>query len=369
MKRYFFIILFLIFILLGVSFYKIVQLKKVKFVTAQEKTVKKVVYASGYVKPIHYVIVESEVSGYVKKIYVKEGDWVKKGDLLAELEPRELPSKIAEIEKRLALVEERLRSDSEYLKSLRNEIEIAQSTYHLDEKKLLRRKELYKEGLISRENLEEAERAYRASKEALEKAKNLYVDTIKALKTERETLLKEKEALKEELAKYYVRAPISGKVLKKYVEVGEFVYPIFSENKLFSLGSSEKEILLEVDEEYASLVKEGQKIYLTFDSFPEKVFEGTLTQIIREVDRTKRSFIVKAKLKEEIDLPALATAEGNILIEERKALLIPQKALLPGDIVEIKGRGRVKIKRGERFEDYIEVLSGIRAGEVVRIFE
>lgn len=369
MKRYFFLIFVLVLGILGFLFYQIILNTKDKYVPVQIKTIKKAVYASGYVKPLNYVLIESEVSGYIKKVYVKEGDFVRKGDLLAEIDPSSLPAKISEVEKRLSLVEKRLKPDSEYLKSLRNEIEIARATYLLEEEKLKRRRELFKEGLISKETLDEAERAFKTAEENLRRAKNIYEDTLKVLKTERETLLEQKKALNAELTKYFVRAPISGKILKKYVEEGDFVYPIFSESKLFSLGSSENEIVLEVDEEYSSLVKEGQKVYLTFDSYPDRVFEGVLTQIINEIDRTKRSFIVKARLKEDIFLPALSTAEANIILEEKKAKVIPLKALLEDETVEVKGRGKVKIKTGERIEDYIEVLSGLKVGEEVKVFE
>lgn len=361
--------LLIIFLILSGVFYEGFLKKREKYVPVQERDLKKVVYASGYVKPLNYVLVESEVSGYVRKIYVKEGDWVRKGDLLAEIDPGGLPAKISEIEKRLSLIETRLKPDSEYLKSLKKEIEIAKSTYLLEEEKLKRRKELYKEGLISREALDEAERSFKTAQATLERAKSVYEDTLKVLKTEKSALLEEKRSLSLELSKYYVKAPISGRILKKYVEVGDFVYPIFSESKLFSLGSLENEVILEVDEEYAGLIKEGQRVYLTFDSFSEKVFEGKIAEITGEIDRSKRSFVVKAKVKEKLPLPALATAEANILVEERRAPVIPLKALLEGNKVEVKGRGKVKIKTGERFGDYVEVLSGLRVGEEVKVFE
>ncbi len=369
MKRYYFLIFILVLGVIAFLLYQKIFKRPYKFYPVQIRTVKKAVYASGYVKPLSYLILESQVSGYVKKIYVKEGDFVKKGDLLAEIDPSELPAKISEVEKRLQLVKERLEPDSDYLKSLRNEIEIARATYLLEEEKLKRRRELFKEGLISKEALDEAEKAFKTAEENYKRSKSIYEDTLKVLKTEKVSLLEQKRALTAELAKYYIRAPISGRILKKYVEVGDFVYPIFSESKLFSLGTSENEIVLEVDEEYAGLINEGQRVYLTFDSYPDKVFEGVLTQIIREIDRTKRSFIVKAKLKEDIFLPALTTAEANIIVEERKAKVIPLRALLKDDTVEVKGRGRVKIEVGERFEDYIEVLSGLKVGEEVKVFE
>jgi HlyD family secretion protein len=153
------------------------------------------------------------------------------------------------------------------------------------------------------------------------------------------------------------------------VEEGDFVYPIFSESKLFSLGDKNFEVILEVDEEYAGLIRLGNKAFVTFDSLPDKVFQGEVFQIINEIDRTKRSFIVKVRLQEIPYLPAQATCEANLVIEEKIALVIPEKALLKDSTVFVKGKGKVKVSVGERFGEYVEVLSGLRKGEEVKILE
>jgi HlyD family secretion protein len=333
------------------------------------RPVKKLIYASGYVKPLNYVLIKAEVSGYVKRLYVKEGDYVRKGEILAELEVKGLPSRIAEIEAKLALIEERLRSDSDFQRGLKREIEIAKTNLINEEKKLLRRRELFKEGLLPKESLDEAERSFYNAKDYFERLKNSFEDTLKGLKAEKHALLQQKRALQEEVSKYYVQAPVAGFILKKYVELGDYVNALSGENRLFSLGSSDFEVVLEVDEEYAGLVKEGQKVFLAFDAYPNELFEGEIILVIREVERNKRSFFAKAKLLRPLELPAQATAEANIVLEEREALVIPLKALQKDNTVEVKGRGKVRIQVGEKFGDYVEVISGLKAGEEVRIFE
>ncbi len=369
MKRLYLVILILL--LLGLTFFVLSSRKLFNktYQRVEERPIKKLIYASGYVKPSNYVLIKAEVSGYVKRLYVKEGDYVKKGQILAVLEVKSLPSRVAELDARLALVEERLRGDSEFQKALKREIEIAKTNLLNEEKKLLRRKELYREGLLARESLDEAERSFQNAKDSFERIKNTYADTIRGLRTEKQALLEQKKALQEEVSKYYVRAPISGFVLKKYIDTGDFVNSVFGENRLFSLGTKDFEIVLEVDEEYAGQVKEGQRVYLAFDAYPHTLFEGEIFQVIKEVERNKRSFLAKARLFQYLDLPAQATAEANILLEERKALVIPLKALEHGERVEVKGRGKIQIRTGERFGDYLEVLSGLKTGEEVRVFE
>lgn len=333
------------------------------------KPVKRVIYASGYAKPVDYVLIKAEISGYVNRIYVKEGDLVKKGALLAEIDPRGVPAQLAEVEKRLSLVEERLKPDSDYLMSLQREIEIAERDLHNEEVKFRRREQLFKEGLISKEDLEEASRRFENAKDLLTRLRNRYADTVKALQTEKKSLLEQKRYFSTELKRYLVRAPISGTILKKYVEEGDYVNAFFSENKLFSIGGKEFEVILEIDEEYAGLIKTGQTVFLSFDSYPDRVFEGKVFQILKEVDRSKRSFIAKARVDEFIDLPAQSTVEANILLEERTALVVPLKAVKEDGTVELKGKGSVRVKLGERYGDYVEVLSGVKEGEEVRIFK
>ncbi len=356
-------IIFLLIFIFGV--YE--KFSKKTYQKIKERGVKIVVYASGYVKPKEYLIVKAETSGYIKNLFVKEGDFVKKGEKLAEIEVKGLFPKIQEIEKELSLVEERLKEHSEFQEILRKEIEIAKTNFQQEEKRFLRRKELFQEGLIAKENLEETEKSYKNAKEYYEKLKNNYEDILKELRTRRLILLQQKRTLQEELSKYTVLAPISGYILKRYVERGDYLFP--GESKLFSLGTKEFEILLEVDEEYANLIREKQKVFLSFDTYPTQLFEGEIFQIIKEVDRSKRNFIVKAQTKTFIEVPAFTTVEANILIGEKKIVALPQKALIYGNFVEVKGKGRVKVEIGEQFEEYIEVISGVSPGEEVRVFE
>lgn len=340
---------------------------KADYVTAEERPLKKVIYASGYVKPREYLLLRSEVSGYVRRIYVKEGDVVTKGMPLAELDPRGLPAQVAEIDRKISQIEDRLNPNSDFLSALRREIEIARTNMIDAETKLKRREALFREGLISREDLENARKQFEIMKENYEKLKNSYEDTVKSLRTEKKIFLEQRRVLTTELAKYTVRAPISGVVLQKFVEEGDYLNALSGENRLFSLGSKDFEIILEVDEEYAGLVRLGQKVYVAFDVYPDKLFEGEVFLVLREIDRAKRSFPVKVRLKESISLPAMATAEANLILEERKGLVIPQRALIGDGFVEVRGKGKVKVRLGERFGDYAEILSGLNPGDQVKV--
>ncbi|MGB9874396.1 MAG: HlyD family secretion protein, partial [Hydrogenobacter sp.] len=196
---------------------------KVKIFVVEERPIKKVVYASGYVKPVNYVVVKSEVSGYIQEIRVKEGDKVKKGQILAVIDPGPLLASLKEVEERLKLVRERLREDSDYRKSLQEQVDITKRNMEQAQRYLERRKSLSERGLIPREQYEEAKRSYENAKSEYQRALASYEDAITSLKSEEKTLYASIERIKREMERYYIRSPIDGVVLNKYVEIGDYV--------------------------------------------------------------------------------------------------------------------------------------------------
>jgi HlyD family secretion protein len=366
MKR----ILFPIGVILTVSILLILfnRSNRAEVFTVEEKPIKKVIYASGYVKPRNYVVIRSEVSGYVKEIRVKEGDRVRKGEILAVMDAGPVEESLREAQERLRLSKERLREDSDYRRSLEKQVEITKRNMEQAQRYLFRRESLAQRGLIPREQYEEAKRSYENAKSEYEKALTTYRDSIKALESEERFLSASVERIKKELDKYYIKSPINGVVLNKYVEVGEYINHISQDNKLFSVGESDaKEIVLNVDEEYASSIKSGMKVYLSLDVYPNRVFEGKLVQIEGEINKNKKTLEVKAVADLPPEVPANATVEANILVEDRKALVIPKSAYKNGFVYKYEKVRRVKVpvKVGEEFNGYLEVLEGLKKGDKV----
>jgi HlyD family secretion protein len=340
---------------------------KVKVFVVEERPIKKVVYASGYVKPVDYVVVRSEVSGYVQKIMVKEGDKVKKGQILAIIDPGSLTASLQEIEERLKLAEDRLREDSDYRRNLTEQVQIAKRNMEQAQRYLERRKSLAEKGLIPKEQYEEAKRAYENAKSEYQRALAVYEDAIASLFSEEKTLYANKERIKREIERYYIRSLVDGIVLNKYVDVGDYVN-YMSDNKLFSIGNEkDKEVVLNVDEEYASMIKEGMKVFLSLDIYPDKVFEGTVKLVKEELDRNKKTLEVRTSAPLPAEVPAGATVEANILVEEKKALVIPTSAYKDGFVYKYEGVRKVKVpvKVGTQVDGYIEIIEGLKKGDKV----
>ncbi|MGC8937948.1 MAG: HlyD family secretion protein, partial [Thermodesulfovibrio sp.] len=186
----------------------------------------KSVYASGFIDSSDSLAIKTEVSGYVKKIMVKEGQEVKKGQLLLIISNETLMENLKDLDAQIALVKERLAPNSDFKKDLLHNIEIKKAIFENVEKNFIRRKALYEEELISKEKFEEIKREYEVAKRDYERQINQYNDAIKNLNYQLESLNAKRKALKSEIDKYYIKSPISGKILRKFVNEGEYVNPL-----------------------------------------------------------------------------------------------------------------------------------------------
>ncbi|MCX7723823.1 MAG: efflux RND transporter periplasmic adaptor subunit [Thermodesulfovibrio sp.] len=329
------------------------------------------VYASGYIDSSDSVVIKSEVSGYIEKIMVKEGDEVKKGQLLAVISNDTIRESLKDVAAQLASVKERLEEDSDFRKELRHNIEIKKAILENVEKNLKRREALYEEELISKEKFDEIKREYEVAKRDYEKQINIYNDSIKNLSYQLESLKAKRQALRAELDKYFIRSPINGKILRKFVNVGDYVNNMQQNNALFSVGNEKNlETVLLIDEEYISMVKEGMKVYITVDSYPKEVFEGKIKLIEKQSDRTTRTVKVKADVNYYKPVFLGLTVEANVIIKEVEGVFIPESAYKDGYVEVLEGNKVRKVKvdiSPERYKGYIYVREGLKEGQEIII--
>ncbi len=339
-----------------------------KTAVVESKEVKRFVYASGYVEPENFVFVKSEVSGRIEKIFVREGDKVRKGQVLAKFSSDELDASLRDLEVRLKLTQERLDKNSPYLMALRERVEIAYIQMQQAQVEYERRKDLAEKGLIPKEQLERFKNTYEVYRKEYEASLNQYKDAISGLQAEEKSILAKINSLRAQKDKYVVKSPVDGVVLSRYVKEGSYINHLSQENVLFGIGNPEKiEVVLEVDEEYAGLVKEGQKVFLTLDTFPGRTFEGEIYLKEGQLDRTKKTVRVKVKTSLPENTPTYSTVEGKILIEKRQAILVPKEAVRDGKVLKYERVRNVEVpvKLGQDYEGYVEVLEGLKVGDRV----
>ncbi len=280
--------------------YETVLLKKGK--------ISQIVTASGIIDPISTVIVGTQVSGTIKEIYVDYNSKVKKGELLALIDPDLFA---ATVEQRKAALE--------IAKAL---VEVQQNNITYYSKTLERIKKLNSSRYSSQKELEAAQRDYDNAVAQL-KLQKAQVKQDQAYLNSAET----------ELRYTKIKSPVDGIVISKSVEVGQTVAASFSTPELFTVAEdlTQMEIDTSVVEADIAKVQEGQKVRFSVDSFPDKYFDGTVKQVRNEAITNSNvvtySVIIGIENPDLVFKPGM-TANVEIITDEKEdALLVPNQAL------------------------------------------
>jgi len=370
-KKY--LLLPLALVLAAAAIYLVVRTKKEDFEEGgkvEKKRYIKSVYASGYVDSVNKVLIRPEVSGYIERIYVEEGDAVSKGQVIAVIRNDKLKEELKEIEAKKKLVQERMAPSSDYIQALQDEVEIWKLNTEIERKNFKRREELFKKGIISRETYDQARQSLEVAERNYTRAQAQLNDAVSSLNSEFTSLTAAENAVKREMEKHQIKSPVDGRVLRKFAEEGDYVNSVMRDDDLFSVGDpNDLETDLLVDEEYVPLIKVGQKVLVTTDAYPDKVFEGKVTVIEREADRTSRTVKVKADVDYPENIPVGITIEANIIIEDKEGLFISKDAYKNGSgsvsVVRDGKTLRIPVKSGFKNEEYIEITDSVNEDEEI----
>ena len=335
---------------------------------AEKRRYIKSVYASGYVDSIGKVQIKPEVSGYIKQILVAEGDEVKKGDVVAVIRNDKLEEQLKEVRAKKELVENRMKQNSPFLKALRDEIDIWKMNTEIEKGNFARRESLYQKGIISKEAYDQARQSVEVTEKTYTKSIEALKDQLASLNSELDSLTASEQAVAEEIEKHNIKAPVDGKVLRKFIEEGDYVNSVFKDDLLFSIGDTGKlETVLQVDEEYVPLIKPGQKVLVTTDAYPGEVFEGSLTVIESEADRVSRTVKVKAENDYPPGIPVGITVEGNIIIDDREGVFVSEEAVDEGYVEVVRDGKKVKapVEAGANTDGVVEIKKGVGENEEI----
>ena len=252
------------------------------------------VTSTGTVEPVNCVEVGTQVSGIIEKIYVDYNSTVKAGQVIAELDRTTL--------------EAELKSSSANLASCKAELVYQEANYK-------RTKDLYENGVIAENDMEQAQYSYDKARAAMTKAEADY------------------SRVKKNLSYATIYAPIDGVVLYKAVEAGQTVAASFNTPTLFKIAQDLKKmrVIANVDEADIGTVKEGQKVTFTVDAYPDETFEGSVTQVRLQATTTSNVVtyeVVITAPNEELKLKPGLTANITIITEAAyDVLTVPVKAL------------------------------------------
>jgi RND family efflux transporter MFP subunit len=301
----------------------------VKVVTVSSKQVQRSVSLVGTAEPRKRSLVASEVAGLVKAFPGKEGQFVKKGQLLASLRTDTLD----------------IRLDSA-VASHRE----AKARYEQAQKDLDRIKVLFAKELVTQKEMDDAV----VEESALEK---------RLIQLEAEIRL-----VRDQLTKSRVMAPFPGWITKEYTEIGQWVEEGGPVVELVDL--SQVEVQVPLPEEYVRDVRVGDPVMAEFDALPGVEVEGTVFSVIAQADRSARTFPVKVVLAN----PELRIKSGMVARVKLAVGAPYQAVVIPKDALVLKGGKefafivanntvtQVAVIPVAHFEDVVEVQGAIEEG-------
>ena len=245
------------------------------------------------------VMVATRLMGYIKKMNVEEGDVVKKGEELFEVDPSDIYSMLNQA--RGALMQ------------AKSGVLMAEMAYADARKDYERFKNLYKNGAVSKRDFEKMTLNMKIRKEQVDMAKGM-------LKQANAALARAKAQFKYSK----VVSPINGVVTRKMKKVAEMALPGYPVLVLSDLNSIKaKSFVKESDLDY---LKIGMPVKIYVPAL-KKYFDAKISTIIPSADPATHSFVVKYTLKNTKGLIPGMYAKAKVVVAKKEAVLIPFAAL------------------------------------------
>jgi RND family efflux transporter MFP subunit len=341
----------------------------VRLFAVVEKAVPRRVQAVGSLFPLEESTVSSEVEGRVEKVLADVGDRVTEGQVLVTLSPVELRydldrqrSAVLQVRARLGLgPTDPLPRDPSQVASVQR----AAAEMFDAEQKNLRAEQLFRDKLISQQQLDEAATRFKGARATHDLALQ-EVEQLKAQLQSSETAVKIAE---KKLADTSIRAPFPGSIKQRRVSAGEFVR--VQSPVAVVVRTDQLRARLAVPEKWAGVVKTGTPVEVRVEAYPNEAFRGTVLRINPTVTQETRTFEVEAlipnadgRLKPGFFIQASLPSDFA-----EKILLAPDKAVsyrygiykvfvLKGSTVEERD-----VQVGAHQESQLEILSGLAVGE------
>lgn len=279
---------------------------KVQVDKVMQKSITQSVSAPGKIQPVEEVDISAYVSAEITNLFVSEGEEVKKGQVLAELDSTRYKATFDQVRATLLSAKSQVRmAEAKTLQSKRN---------------LERIEQLYKKNLVGKQELEDSQTLHEINLATLAATKDDIKKANAALRS-----------AKDDVVKTTLSAPIAGKISRLPKEVGEIVMGSqLTRDVIMTVADlSAMEVVAEVDENDVVDIKEGNKTEVEIDAFPDNKFEGQVTDIaispkIKNIGSQEETtnFEVTILLTGDVSFlrPGM-NATASILVESREDVL------------------------------------------------
>lgn len=378
----------------------------------EKRDLESIVSASGKVQPKRKVSISAETMGKVVNLQVNEGDLVTKGQLLLQIDPRNLETAVQNREASLATQNSQLDQMKAQTENLRIALRQAKDA-------LQRAEGLAKQGLIPREQLERSRNDVEMRETDLKVNEQSIRTQAQRIKQEEANL----DSAKYDLNKVRLVSPITGLVTRRNIEEGETAVVGTMNNagtvllEIADLSVIETEI--EVDETEIPEIRIGQPAKITIDAVPDKTFPGKVTEVGNspiqaagagaaqratnfkvvvtiegEVPGVRPGFTCTAVIttstrQKSLSVPIQAMTLREVIVDQEGHIVRPpapaagERRPPPGPVEPKEGQSRkelegvftiqnnralfVPVKTGIAGEKYFEILDGLKEGDQVII--
>ena len=272
--------------------------------------------AMGLVRGTRSVDIGFQVGGVIKRIYFREGQMVKKGDIIAQLDDTDARLKVEYNESKV--------------KAAAKRVEVHQRLYDL---------------------------------------KSIIEAKLDEIKHEYESQQKELEFAQQELSKTKLISPATGLLGPLEVEEGESVTPHTKVTSVFSVGAVYVD--LGIIEKDISKIRLGQTVTVSVDAYPGLVKEGRTVSVSPVIEGKSRNFKVRTELLNDdpsrLFLPGMFARAHIYVYSADKAIVVSVNSVKDNTVYLIrKGRAEPqKVKTGYQSYDYVEILEGLKGKELI----
>ncbi len=288
---------------LAASIIGITNSKRVNYQTKAIKrcTITEFVEASGTINPVNTVSVGSTVSGLIKEIYVDYNDVVKKGQILAQIDP--------------ANFEATVQQNQAQINNAQANVAKLQAVADFDRQQYIRYKNLYAKNFVAKSELDEKYSTYKSDLAQISAARAQIKQYQASLKTAMTNLGYTK-----------IIAPVDGTIISREIDLGSPVAASFQAPELFTIAQDLTKMQIEVSVSEADIgnVHEGQDVTYTVDGYPDMNFKGKVTQV--RLSPTTESNVVTYTVivdvnNEDLKLKPGMTANVSIITDRSENVL------------------------------------------------
>lgn len=352
-----------------------------------------VLTATGYIVAAHKIEVASKVNGRVAWIGVDKGDRVQAGQMLVRLEDDEYRAQVQQEQGQLANLEAKLAEDEhgsrpEEIQKARADVDQAKADLADSKATVDRTRQLVQEGVLSKQALDDAQAKYDADVAkvaSVQRTADLAVlgprqEEMDQVRGQIEQARGALAYAQNQLDNTVIKAPVTGTILDRNVEKGEFITTGFVGDKgakgyiVTMADLNDLQVELDISQNDFPKLGPRQKGTVTTDAYPDRKYQGVIEQVSPEADRAKATVQVKVQVQHpddylRPDMNATVSfyndAPAQAAEQSKRVVVVPAAAVQNGSVfVVVNGHARKRtVTVGGTSGNGVLVESGLIGGE------